>query len=503
MKRNWLFALPIIILAVGSLIHYSRGHYGLGDSAVFSDGVDDAYITYRYGWNLIHFGNLSWNESGFRQTEGFTNPLWVMVSAGLSLPGIKELVYPLSVITSVLISALLLFYLIFSVFQRNNQSAASILGLLMVCAVPPIWLHMTSGLESGVFGVGLALLAYLVIFDEHNDSIPVTIIALTLFIGFLRSDGFIYLIIILVAALIAGSRSWKAVAIGLLISSSVIFLWRYFEFGTLLPNTAVAKVNFGVLERLPIGANFLFSTIANSGLVIFLILGIAGLWLESRKIKIAGLFIILSWIAYYLYIGGDVFVERHLIGMYFLGAAFSAPLWKVAKPFTRGIFIVLVISVAVVSMFRYGNRFNYFAGKLNDPWIVLGKAIEADREEYGVVISFAAGKIPFYAGGDFIDSIGLNDPYLATLERENFIPGHSAGNEDEAIKLALTHSEGKYSIFSYLSEEIIQHPEKVRLWVDNFNPQEFAQTEFSIEEWEYAISSNNQFVWSIISKNSY
>ncbi|MHA2091749.1 MAG: hypothetical protein ACW98K_12925, partial [Candidatus Kariarchaeaceae archaeon] len=110
-KKYWVILLPVLVLTLGSILHYSRGYYGIGNSALFAYGVDDAYITYRYGWNLANFGILSWNESGYRLAEGFTNPLWMLVSAVWSLLGIKTLVYPLSVITSVVVSGFFLLIL--------------------------------------------------------------------------------------------------------------------------------------------------------------------------------------------------------------------------------------------------------------------------------------------------------------------------------------------------------------------------------------------------------
>jgi hypothetical protein len=499
-NNYWIHLLPVSILILGSLLHYSRGYYGIGESALFAQGIDDAYITYRYGWNLSNFGILSWNESGYRLAEGFTNPLWMLVSAAWALLRNKEVVYPLSVLTSVVVSGFLLLILSLSVYDQHEKSFSALIGLIMVSALPPIWLHMTSGLESGIFGVGLALLAYLVLFGHPRFSQPIPILLLTLFLGFLRSDGFVYLAIILIAALISGSKTWKPVAAGWLVATIVLFSWRYLTFGALLPNTAVAKVNFPLVERLPLGGKFLFATLINSGLVILLLLGISGLWLETRKARLAGIFIITAWIAYYLYIGGDVYFERHLIGIYFLAAAFSAPLWRVANKATRLIFVSAMILAAFISTTRYGNRFNYLTSKSNDPWVMLGQAIEDERDKYGVVITFAAGKIPFYAGGDFIDSIGLNDPYLATLKRDSFVPGHSAGNENAAVEIARNHPIGIYSMFSYLNEGLIERPDTISLWVDNFHPQEKAQTEITVQEWNDAIGSDNEFIWSIISR---
>ncbi len=500
MKKSWIYILPVSIFVLGCLLHYSRGKYGFNENIPHNWGMDDAYISYRYGWNLAHFNILSWNESGFQRTEGFTNPLWVLVSATWSLLGNKDWVYPLSVLTSVIISLVFLVILIRLVYSQNDHTLASILGIASATVVPVIWLHMTSGLESGVFGIGLAVLTYMVIFPDNKHSQPYLIVILTIFLGLLRSDGFIYLGIILISAIIAGSKSWKFVLFGFIISVLILFIWRYLTFETFLPNTAIAKVNFGLIERIPIALLFMRISLLNSGLIIFLIFGLAGLWLESRRIWLAGLFLALVWLGYYLYIGGDVYIERHLVGLYFLMAGFSATLWRVAKPRTRILFVVVILLSGFVSIRSYQARFSYWQTKPNDPWIMLGKALESDRERYGVLVIFTAGKIPYYAGGENIDLLGLNDPYLATQKQEQFFPGHSAGSIEAAIDLASSHPLGIYSTFSYLDPEFIQGPEDISLWITNNPPQEKVQTHVTKEQWEAAISEDSIYVWSIISQ---
>jgi len=490
----------VLIFILGSYLHYLRGYYGAGQAFVHSQGVDDAYITYRYGWNLVQFHTLSWNESGYRRTEGFTNPLWVLLSAIWSIPGKKEMIYPLSVLTSVTFSALLLLLLGQLVYVKNSRSPAAMLGLIMVAAVPAIWLHTTSGLESGVFGLGLAVLAYWALFCEVKSPQITWMAILATTLGLLRSDGFIYLTIVLMATSIANPKAWKAIAFGLMISSAALIAWRYFTFGALLPNTVIAKVNFSLRERLPIGLVFLGATLFNSGLALHLLLGLAGLKFEYRRKALAGVFIILAWLSYYLYVGGDAFIERHLIGLYILAAAISAPLWRVAKPLTRGLFAILLLFVSLISLIRYGDRFDYLAVKPNDPWVMLGQAVAAERNRYGVLISFAAGKIPFYAGGDCIDSIGLNDPYLATIKRSQFVPGHSSGDEQAAIELIRNHPAGVYTTFSYLDQDILHSPEDISLWVKNLEPEESVHRQVTRSQWDQAIATGNIYIWSVISK---
>jgi hypothetical protein len=231
-----------------------------------------------------------------------------------------------------------------------------------------------------------------------------------------------------------------------------------------------------------------------------LLLGISGLLLEVRRIFLAGLFIIIVWISYYLYIGGDIYFERHLVGLFTITAAFSAPLWIKAKKVSRILLVLTLTASIIISVQRDLGRFDYFNPKMNDPLVMLGKSLEKDRQNYGVLIAGAAGKIPFYAGGDCIDPLGLNDPYLATQKRSKFMPGHSAGSDLVAIEMARSHPAGVYSTFSFLDTNIISTPEDISMWVNNRHPQDSVQRQVTQQQWDRALSSGDLFIWSIVSK---
>ena len=497
------YLFPLLIFIFGCYMHFQRGYYSIGLSTSHAQGADDAYISFRYGWNLANHGTLSWNESGYRRTEGFTNPLWVYTSALWSLIGKKEWIYPLMVLTSVALSTALLTVLFYNVYYGNQQRIPALLGLVIIVATPAIWVHTTSGLESGLFGIGLALLAYLILFRYRQDQPPAALLLLVVMLGLLRSDAFIYLGIVLIAALISGSKAWKSILFGLLLSGLILLVWRQITFGEWLPNTAYAKVNFSLLDRFKSGLLFLSAIFLSSGWLIVLLLGAAGLWLAPKRVMLGGLFIYLAWLGYYLYIGGDHFIERHLIGLFILAACFSAPLWIRSGWFTRVLLMLTIFVGIALTIQRDPGRYDYFQPKKDDAWMMLGQAMVEDRDSYGVVVIIAAGKIPFYAGGDFIDSLGLNDPYLARLQRERFVPGHSAGDDAAALELAASHQSKIYSTFSYLNTDLISGPQAVRLWIDNRDPRDGVQYQLSNEQWQEALDAGSIFVWSIISQPTY
>jgi hypothetical protein len=497
------YAVPIAILILGCWLQFQFGYYSLITRGPHAQGVDDAYISYRYGWNLTHFGSLSWNESGFRKTEGFTNPLWVYMSAAWALLNNKDWIYPLMSLTSTLIAGILVGILVRAVHAVNGHLASSI-GVTLMTATPVIWLHTTSGLESGVFGLGLAVTAYIALMS-HDARQNRLLFALAVLLCWLRSDGFIY-----VSAIIGGSllrrphsRHWKPLTLGTVLAVITLLGWRLAVFGAYLPNTAVAKLNFSFAERLPVGLSFLAAVLPISGLLIFICLGMAGLYFSNQRgTGVAVIFVMGVWLAYYLYMGGDHLLDRHLVGIIAFGSALSGPVWSRYSLSKRNLLIALTLAGLLWPAFRSDGRFAYSTRKI-DSWILLGKAIATRREQFGTVITLPAGKIPFFAGGDFVDAMGLNDPYLATLKRNEFFPGHSAGNDLAAISIAQSHASGVYSRFLNFTPEAVGGPENIALWINNFKPQAEVQTTVSASEWDEALGVNKPYVWSIITVPAY
>jgi len=175
--------------------------------------------------------------------------------------------------------------------------------------------------------------------------------------------------------------------------------------------------------------------------------------------------------AYYVFIGGDLFLERHLIGVMVLSAGLSAGFFNLVLQEKRGWLLALALLLGILSPLYAGDpRFSYLQSRPQDPWILMGKEIAAQRDQYGTIVTYPAGKIPFYAGGEFIDELGLNDPDLAKVKRPKFIPGHSAGSHELAIDLARQNS-ATYSYFAFGLDLTTENAKDVLLWVDNSQPQ--------------------------------
>lgn len=450
-----------MVFTFGCIFHFNRGYYSTPPPTGHARGNDDAYISYRYGWNLTHFKVLAWNESGFRRLEGFTNPLWVYVSALASLTNNKNYIYPLMTILSVILCASLLTFIL----SVCDTSIIGLTGFFLVACSPVVWLHTTSGLESGVFGFLIGTLAWLSI-NEVQRYNGVTFMLVILAVLF-RSDGFVYVLPIVLAAFLVGKHKWKVFALALIIAIIILLAWRLVCYHSLFPNTATAKLNFTFVDRASVGKRILTQVLVMSGIGVITLLGATGLALnENRRVFYAGLLIMCSWMGYFIYIGGDHFYERHLIGLFVFSAAVSIPVWVKLKGLPAivlglGAFLFIFAPVVV----RLDPRFTYLEPKKADEWIKIGTSMAQERPKYGICLCGAAGKIPFFAGGNFVDVVGLNDPELARIPAAKFWPGHSSGSFDEALKIAKNASD----VVTYYADSAKTQRDSALIWFDGEN----------------------------------
>ena len=503
--RTVLITCALIAFAAGCILHYNRGCYLDSNRQYHAVGSDDAYISYRYAWNLVEHGTLSWNASGYRHTEGFTNPLWVYVSALTALAKNKDAMYPLTGMISVMTTALLSLFLLSRIIRAAGNHLAAGNGMVIFLLSPVLWLHATSGLESAVFGMVIAIVAYLMLEQTKTDTLVIS--ALTVVAVWLRSDGFVYMGIVVVAAFLRRSPCRFHIAGTLLLSFTALLVWRWLVFGTLFyPNTFVAKMNAGTVERIISGTRFFAKVFLLKGIWVFPALAMTGM-IASRSGKLFPASVILvCWAGYFVYIGGDYFLERHLLGVIILSAALSADFWLTVFPtfdrWKRVLFAACILALISQPIWLKDGRFLYAERKVHDPLIMLGKAIAGHRTMFGVLVSAPAGKIPFFADGDCIDPIGLNDPELARIQAPVFQPGHSSGSMSTALGIA--HRKGRCSFFTFFpcrAADNRNYPlderEQIALWIDNEDPFGDVRTEVPASLWE-KVSKGMTVNWSVI-----
>ena len=236
--RVVLIAVPLVILGI---------HAGLYGDWI----VDDAAISFAYARNLADGHGLV-PQPGADPVEGYSNPLWVLVAAGLLGVGVFDPIWVPKLVSIVLL-AIGFGALIESVRRFTPFPAAvPITACIFLAAHPPIVAWAVSGLENGLYlclllalfgaclraraseqGVGSALLA----------GVLAGAVALT------RPEGVLFLAIFPLSIAIVGRASHQerlrrqvgAYTIAALVPLAVYLIVRVIYFGSLVPNTYIAK----------------------------------------------------------------------------------------------------------------------------------------------------------------------------------------------------------------------------------------------------------------------
>ena len=136
--------------------------------------VDDAFITWRYGRNLIEFGIWGYNPTEIDITQAYTNPIYAALSI---IPASLNIDF---VLFFKLFSILLIIgYLIGMIKSAANKRVAALLSTSLL-ALPATMIHAFSGLETFAYATSLGFLFISLI--KGNATTTITLASALIFI---------------------------------------------------------------------------------------------------------------------------------------------------------------------------------------------------------------------------------------------------------------------------------------------------------------------------------
>ncbi len=207
--------------------------------------VDDAFITWRYGFNLIKFGHWNYNPSGFDETQSYTNPIFAALSIIPAVLGFNVVFF------FKIISLLITVIAVLSFSKKQNFSGVVVAVLILVN--PFSIIHSFAGLETFLFA---SLLAGSLISAYNNNKNWSYAFALVLF--FTRPESWLLALLLplyfnhgkwmkSVKEDPAKARSYfsSSLFVEFFALSSVIaafLLFNFTYFGLALPNSFYIKV---------------------------------------------------------------------------------------------------------------------------------------------------------------------------------------------------------------------------------------------------------------------
>jgi len=128
--------------------------------------VDDAFIVWRYGKNLVDAGVWNYNPALFDMTQAYTSSIFAVLSIIPNLLGIDVVLF-------FKLFALLTLAVFFVWFTRKAKN--SLIMTLIFFALPATFIHAFSGLETFLFAALVATLLILLYEEKFYPSILITL----------------------------------------------------------------------------------------------------------------------------------------------------------------------------------------------------------------------------------------------------------------------------------------------------------------------------------------
>ncbi|RSD23803.1 hypothetical protein [Amycolatopsis eburnea] len=224
--------------------------------------IDDAAITFAYSRNVADgFGPVL--QPGASPVEGYSNPTWMVLLALGKLVGLfdhgtlfgvnDQILFPKALALACCLGVLVLFYFGAKTLTRRPALVTFLTGAVLA-AIPSFVIWCFSGLENSFYALTVAALAVLILRAVQGGRLLGTQVAvgtglIAMLAALTRPDGIIYagaypIVVLLFLKRELLGRSVRAVVLsvaGFAVPYGAYVVFRWFEFGRLVPNTAVAK----------------------------------------------------------------------------------------------------------------------------------------------------------------------------------------------------------------------------------------------------------------------
>ena len=192
MQKN-LSSIKIVV--IGLMLLTSLLLFGL--FAIFT--VDDAWITFRYGLNLIEHGVWNYHPYPIERVEAYTNALYAFLSI---IPHALEM--PV-VLFFKLIAIIILGCFVLQILKYRNLNAA-VLGMLLLGTSAFFFVHLVSCLETGIF---MLLIFIVSLKNEDFFSEKKLLITIAFLFPLIRPEGALFSAVLGLWAI--QRKDWKSV----------------------------------------------------------------------------------------------------------------------------------------------------------------------------------------------------------------------------------------------------------------------------------------------------
>jgi len=390
---------------------------------------DDALISLRYSLRLLQGRGLTWNDGEW--VEGYSNLLWVLLSAALGWAGF-DLVDSVRVLGYACAAATLAAVTRAHPPRGLGGTLPAAAALLLLALSAPLAVWTIGGMEQPLVA---ALLAWAVVLtyprlesqeatfaDMLVPGLPFALLCLT------RLDGPLFTAAAVAAIFLSqgfGRGAWRRAAGLALLPIACVLLQQVFRvayYGEWVPNTALVKLSPSGQHALD-GWGYVRGGLRAAAPLFVLAAASAFVTLRRgfrRRRTLLILTLTVSWLAYLVLIGGDIFPAwRHFVPVVVLCALLVAEGCEWAL---RGggraagwaaVAVAAALAVYVPLQTRDSENFRAVSERWEWDGEVVGRLLKrAFSAERPLMAVDPAGALPFWSELPCLDMLGLNDHYL-------------------------------------------------------------------------------------------
>jgi arabinofuranosyltransferase len=440
-SRSVRVALVLFVLSLAAL-----------HALVYALPFEDAFITYRYAWNLVHGNGLVYNPGEL--VEGYSSFSWTLLLALVHAAGfpLEESSQLLSFACGVVVLVLTM-TLHARVRDRVPQSFPYGVGAALLVIASGTWaFYAASGMETTLF-CALLLAAVWLLLGERALTAGAVLGAAAL----TRPEGVGYAVLLL-AALAArreDRRSAGRAALAFLGVWAPYFAWRYLRYGQLAPNTYYAKASAS-LPLLLEGVTYSESFLVGRGFVVVYVVAALRVLREpaSRELRLACA-LLAGALGMSVLVGGDTFAFHRFflpaipVGALVLVVVLERLAQRRAQPWRQVAVAATIVLVAaawvlceqvpVSTLLAHRTRSEYgralVAAQIDQEYRVVGRFLREHAKPGSWLAVNAAGIVPFESRLPTIDMLGLNDAHIAhrAIRLGRGVIGHEKHDADYVL----------------------------------------------------------------------
>jgi len=393
--------------------------------------LEDSLITFRYADNLAAGNGFVYNIG--ERVLGTTTPLWTMILAGIRYFTKLDVITAGKLVSIIFDAGTLI--LVWRCLTTIDRVAAHVWGLLFATA-PLIVPISVSGMETSLLLLCMSAGLHGVIFRNilYGPALAFTILT--------RIDGVLYAGILAAAGLLRdGPRARRHFVVALALCGAW-FGFSYFYFGSLLPQSLLAKralYRFDVAgsaapfihEFTPVGESSVLRIAVRCAFLLLLCLGLVRTLRTGKSFLPVPVFFILYCLVFMA--SATVIFQWYLVPaawaaciLLALGAAeFSAWLrarlrWTLLRPTMAPAVAVFLCAANLVALDARSERLGQLQDFEDHLRKKIGLWLRDNAPEGSEVLLEPLGYIGYYAGPSIRvrDEIGLVSPAILALRRE-------------------------------------------------------------------------------------